>query len=445
VSAVVARAVPPTPLAEGVRRLRRLVSPYVGIVRGVGEFAAGPDDARLVKVGCRVAEVAPLVGVEVDYRAGGTAPTRAAALAATLGEVAERYSASNPPRDAGILATAHELGSRAVDPRRFALFSDDQYALPGFPFRPFTSATPVRWIEGFRVPSREPALVPRQLVHLAWRPEAGSGEVSIGYSTSSGAACACTFDEAVLRGLLEVLERDAFLIVWANGLSLPRLDWSRHAQLSALDRRYFRPTGLAYEAIDLSVFVDVPTVLGVVRDDRTPGAALGVGAAAAACVEEAWLRALAEAFSVRTWARLTHDGRERAADEVETFDDHIQFYSSNERAELTRFLDSSAERRDVRDVRAVAGEDVIATIVAVADRLRERGASAYAVDMTAADIRDAGLFVAKVVAPELCSLDVRHDARFLGGRRLYHAAYELGLRPTPLTPADLNPYPHPFP
>lgn len=206
-SFVALRPVSATPVPEGLRRLRSLVSPYVGIVRAVGEFAAGPDDARLFRVGCRIAEVAPLLGVEVDYRAGGTAPSRDAALAATLGEVAERYSASSPTPDGGVLATAARLGPRAVDPARFALFSSEQYARAAFPFRPFTHTTPVRWVEAFAIPSGAPALLPRQLVHLAWRPERDSGEVPIGYSTSSGAACGCTLEEAVLRGLLELLER----------------------------------------------------------------------------------------------------------------------------------------------------------------------------------------------------------------------------------------------
>jgi ribosomal protein S12 methylthiotransferase accessory factor len=53
--------------------------------------------------------------------------------------------------------------------------------------------------------------------------------------------------------------------------------------------------------------------------------------------------------------------------------------------------------------------------------------------------------VAKVVAPELQPLDVAYDGRFLGGRRLYRAAFELGLRAEPATFDDLNPHPHPFP
>ena len=65
--------------------------------------------------------------------------------------------------------------------------------------------------------------------------------------------------------------------------------------------------------------------------------------------------------------------------------------------------------------------------------------------MTAPDVRELGLTVGKVLAPELCPLDVPHAARFLGGRRLYDAAVSLGLRDEPLHEADVNPDPHPFP
>jgi ribosomal protein S12 methylthiotransferase accessory factor len=71
--------------------------------------------------------------------------------------------------------------------------------------------------------------------------------------------------------------------------------------------------------------------------------------------------------------------------------------------------------------------------------------SGYAVDVTSPDVRTAGVRVVHAVAPELCPLDVVEGVRFLGGRRMYEAAYEAGVAPRPLTPADLNPDPHPFP
>lgn len=436
-----------TPVREAVRRLRTLVSPYTGLVAAVGELAAAPDDARLHRVGCRLADLSQLTGVAAEYRPGGAGARREDALAAALGETAERYSACYVP-DRGIrLATAAELGPAAVRPERFALFSDDQYATPGFPFRRFTDTTRVRWTPAFSLPTRGEAWLPVQLVYLAWRPPGESGEEPIAYSTSNGTACACTLDEALVRALLEALERDAFMVTWYARLSLPLLDWRRHRALVEHDERYFRPTGLRYAAVDLSCFFGVPTVLGTVRDELTEGAALGVGAAAAASVEEAWKRALAEAFAVHAWVRSLARGRQaaRRPADVTTFDDHVGFYGERERAELTRFLDGGSDRRDARDVPPLGERAPRALLEALTEKLGARGSSAYAVDLTAADIRAAGLRVVKVVAPELCPLDVAYEGRFLGGRRLTHAAFELGLVPAPLGPRDLNPLPHPFP
>lgn len=81
----------------------------------------------------------------------------------------------------------------------------------------------------------------------------------------------------------------------------------------------------------------------------------------------------------------------------------------------------------------------------LASRLAARGVSAYAVDITTPDVADAGLSVVHVLSPDLQPIDFSHRLRYLGGRRLYEAAHELGLRDRPLAPAELNPDPHPFP
>lgn len=438
-----------TPLRESLARLRTLVSPYCGLVRGYSDLSCGPDDARLVRVGCRLADLEPLIGFTTDFRAGGSAPGRDEALAAALGEVAERYSASWMPEGLP-LATARELGGSAVDPARFALFHSRQHELPGFPFKPFTADTRVRWAPGVALPSNEPVYLPAQLVYLRWRSPQDTGEEPIGYSTSNGTACGATFEEAVLGGLLELIERDAFMLTWYGRLSLPRLDWSSEPELAAFDERYFRATGLRYSAIDLSCFHDVPTLVGVVRGTPGDGAPLAVGAAAAPTAAEAWQDALGEAFAVRAWARaMSHEGRTREFEsdfsDLDGFDDHILFYANEENARHAEFLHASAEERAVREVAQLEGTDVTEQITALCARLAACDATAYAVDVTAPDIAAAGLRVAKVVVPELQPLDVAYDGRFLGGRRLYQAAYELGLRTEPLTFDELNPYPHPFP
>jgi ribosomal protein S12 methylthiotransferase accessory factor len=436
-----------TAIAESIRRLTTLVSPYTGVIHRVEEVLAGSEEIPLVAVSCETADMSADGAVR---RVGsGSGSSRESALAAALGEAVERYSASCPPaRDDLVVGSAAQLGREAVAPARFALFSREQYEDDRFPYRPFTDATRVVWTRGRALPGGEPALLPAQLVYLS--DAYGAEPVRIATSTSNGLACHATPEEAVLSGLLEVVERDAFMIVWSNRLSLPRLSWDGDEELRAFETRYLAPTGLRHAAVDLSCFWDVPTALGVVRSEEPATAALGVGACAAPTIREAVRKALDEACRVQAWASdlLARDPeREFAPDgsDVRDFDDHVHYYADRSRARAADFLDGCAETRDVGEVEPLAGESVAELISAITRRLAARGSSSYAVDVTAPDIRAAGLTVARVVAPELCALDADHRARFLGGRRRYEAAFELGLATRRLEPADLNSSPHPFP
>jgi ribosomal protein S12 methylthiotransferase accessory factor len=447
-SVVELRPVQPTPAAASLRRLRSFVSPLSGVVRSTAETLAAPDEHRLISIGCELADGVPTIGSPVESYTGSEHRLREAAEAAAIGEALERYAGSYVPTDRLVIASAAELGPRAVDPERFALFSAAQHKAPGFPFRPFGRDTVVSWVEGFAIPGGEPVYLPAQLVYMPWRRQ-GLAETRIGHATSSGLACAATVEEAVLTGLLELVERDAFMLVWHNRLSLPLLDWSDDADLLRLDERYFAPTGLSYSAVDLSAFLGLPTVLGVVHGKQGRLGALGVGAASAPSVGVAWRKALAEAFSVQRWVRdQAFEQPERLGGEpgaIRTFDDHTLYYAGEERARRAAFLDASSERRGTGEIAPLEGSNVLELIEGVVRRLAERGMAAYAVDVTSPDVRSGGLRVARVVVPELCPLDVVEGARFLGGRRMYETAFEAGLAPRPLEPADLNPDPHPFP
>jgi ribosomal protein S12 methylthiotransferase accessory factor len=247
-----------------------------------------------------------------------------------------------------------------------------------------------------------------------------------------------------------VLERDAFMIVWANRLSLPLLDWTDDDGLAAIDLRTYARTGLRYAAVDLSCFHGLPSVLGVVRSTRRASGALGVGAGTAASVERAWWKALSEAFACRAagakLALLRPESRYGSHGEgVVAFEDHIQYYADPHRAAAAALLDASPVRTPVARVAALRGTTPGEHVSALCEAVARAGSDAYAVDVTAPDVRELGLVVTKVLAPELCPLDVPQGARFLGGHRLYEAAAALGLRPEVLREDAINPKPHPFP
>ena len=395
--------------------LESLVSPYVGVVRGVDEVLAQPSDIRLTNVVCETGFAELLVGHGTTHLGAGSGASRSA-RAAAIAEAVERYSACWFDDADAIVATAAELGERAVEPARFALFSDRQHRSRGFPYAPFTDETRVAW-----VPAREGVFVPAQLVYLGW--ELRPGEVRIAHATSNGLACGPTFADARRTGLLELIERDSFMITWNARLSWPLLEWPDNRRLTAFEQRYVRPTGLRVSAVDLSAFWGVPCVLGIARSAVTGDAPFGVGAGAALTIERAVEKAIDEAVRVRSWASAlrAQGAQPPRRDEIREFEEHILFYAYDEHAAAADFLDASDERRDVSSIASIEELDFV---------------SAYAVDVTAPDVHAAGVRVVKVVAPELCPLDVVHRCRHLGGRRLYEYVRD---------ESEINPDPHPFP
>jgi ribosomal protein S12 methylthiotransferase accessory factor len=427
-------------------KLRPAVSPYTGIIRSVEECLAAASEPPIFRAFCQLGAGEAVLGSRLDhvFGVGGTGRTRAAAATAAVGEALERYSASYVPVRRLVSATARELGEDAVSPGRFAFFSDRQHRASSFPFRRFDERSEVFWIEGREIRTAKPAYLPAELVFLgAVRAE---GVAPIAYATSSGLACAEELESAVERALLELLERDAFMVVWANRLSLPLLDWAGCASIEA-DEAMFARAGLRYAAVDLSAFHRVPTVLGVVRAPVCFAGAVGVGAAAATTIEEAWWKAVAEAFATRAagakLALLAGEAVKGAA--IRSFEGHIRHYAAHANAGATTFLDAGQHRSPASAILPLEGAGIHARLAALCRRVEEAGSNAYAVDVTSPDVADLGLTVARVIAPELCSLDVRHDARFLGGRRLYEAATRAGFRRAHLREQDVNPDPHPFP
>jgi ribosomal protein S12 methylthiotransferase accessory factor len=412
--------------------LADLVSPYVGLVTELDELLPSPDDARHFHVVAAPCEPSP------GQPGSGYGADRERARAAAIGEAVERYSAAHIPEHELVTASARELGPSAASPESFALFAPEQHALPGFPFVRFTSDTRLRWARARRLSDGADAWLPAQLVYLGLP----TGEPAIAYSTSNGLAAGADSESALLGALLELVERDAFMLAWNARLSFPVLDWRRSAELRGHYDRYLARAGARLTAVDLSDVHGVPVVLAIVRG--RPGAFV-VGAGAAPSVEEAWRKAVTEAYAVRKAARelaLREPRNPFALDfhDVVDFRTHIHVYAYAENEPRAAFLDAAAERRapgEVPRLEGGAGELV--------ERLAKRGIDTYAVDVTSSDVREAGLVVVRAVAPPLIPLDVRHDARFLGGERLRTAPVALGFAERPLTFADFNPDPHPFP
>lgn len=435
----------------GLRRLETFVSRYTGVVSDVHEVLRRAGDCGLHRFGTMATTSDRLLGPELrhlDGASGGVDASRESARAAAIAEVLERYAASWTPDDS-VVATADELGPEAVDPESFALYAPAQYTEPDFPFVPFTRSTRIRWIRGFSLPDGEPAWLPAQRALLSQVLEPDEAWIDDG--SSNGLACGQTLDEATLSGLLETLERDAFVLTWLHRLSLPLLRWRDDPELGRLAERAFDPVRVSYDVIDLSGFWHVPTALAIVRGRPGDGAALGIGAASAATATTAVVKALGEAFCVRTWLLYL---REQSPWEpfhpdgggaIHDFADHVRYYGDEDKLARASFLWASEERSPLERQPRLLGETPLVRIEEICARLAARGLRAYAADVTSPDVARGGLSVVRAVVPGLLTIDANHDRRHMGGRRALTGVADARLGPYLDDVAHLNPDPHPFP
>ena len=385
----------PSRAEETLPRLRTFVSPLTGVIRSVGETLAAPDEHRLVSIGCELADGGPTIAESLDGYTGSEHWRREVAEAAAMGEAIERYSGSFVPAERLVVATSEEFGRRAVDPERFALFSDAQYENRALSVRRFRRDTPVSWVDGFALPGGEPVSISRRSSSTC--PGGGelTGEARIGYATSSGLACAATLEEAVLVGLFELVERDAFMLVWHNRLSLPLARVGRRSRAHP-----HRPAVLR---------ADRPVVFGG-RPQRIPGRPDGAGRRARAAGALGALGVGAAALRPSTWpggkrwqrrsrssagcatdrSRARSDLDLPASDDQDLRRSHPPLRSSGAGAPCGLSRRQLRTRRDVRDVRPLEGRNVLEQIEAVCRRLDERALSAYAVDVTSPDVRSGG-------------------------------------------------------
>ncbi|MER5872878.1 TOMM precursor leader peptide-binding protein, partial [Streptomyces sp. NPDC002044] len=371
----------------------------------------------------------------------------------------ERYAGMRArSRTTSVRGTLRRFGADAVDPRRAGLYSDAFHeANPRV--RPFDPDREIPWVWGWSLRDSAPRLVPEVLTYY----HAPGLENRFVQESSNGCASGGSLSEAVYFGLMEVVERDAFLLAWYGRQPLPEIDpatSSRTATRAMVDRLALY--GYRARFFDTRITFPVPVVTAVAeRFDGGPGR-MCFGAGAGLDPESALHSALCEIATdavnlpgrtVRDEARL----RAMAADFdlVTALHDHPLVYGVPEMGRHADFLLRSPRAGRPRAVAdlvwpdaggAAASHDVRSDLARCVAAVAAAGFDVVVVDQTMPEQRALGLHTVSVLVPGLLPIDFGWSRqRALGMPRMRTALREAGLRPRDLEPADLNPAPHPFP
>ncbi|MGW0899152.1 TOMM precursor leader peptide-binding protein, partial [Streptomyces goshikiensis] len=181
----------------------------------------------------------------------------------------ERYAGMRArSRTTSVRGSLTRFGAEAVDPREVGLYSE-AFHRENPRVRPFDPDREIAWVWGWSLRDKAPRLVPEILTYY----HAPGLENRFVQESSNGCASGGSPAEAVYFALMEVVERDAFLLTWYGRQPLPEIDpasSSRPATRAMVDR--LAMYGYRARFFDTRITFPIPVVTAVAeRFDGGPG------------------------------------------------------------------------------------------------------------------------------------------------------------------------------
>ncbi|MFE7460703.1 TOMM precursor leader peptide-binding protein [Streptomyces sp. NPDC057554] len=372
----------------------------------------------------------------------------------------ERYAGTHRRRGTSPVtdsytALAARSGTRVLNPADCGFYAPETYASDHL-VSPFDPDRAIPWVWGHSLRDDAPILVPARLAHYS----AGVAADNFVFECSNGCATGGSPEEAILFGLLELVERDAFLLAWYGRARLTAIDLTTAttpAVRSMLDRAALH--GYDVHAFDTRMDLAVPVVTALaVRRDGGDGA-LSFSAAAGFDPAETVEAALSEVLTYIP--HLPYQVAERRAEleemerdftKVLHLKDHAQLYGlpsmarhAAEYLEPAAVLPLEETFADWEPLRPRT-DDLLDDLRFLRDRLTAAGYDVIAVDQTTPEQRRMGLHTVSTTVPGLLPLDFGWSRqRALLMPRLRTAPRAAGRRPDDLPEAEIKAAPHPFP
>ena len=448
------RDVPFSHPSSTVAKVPRLVSPRVGLIQRLHSSNVHAQDPTFLSMAVSCADLFRITNIRNSPKAGGGGEDVETAIAATVGEMVERYCMYWYDDAEFIQGTYTDVRDDATHPDILRLYSEDQVRRKpsGVELEYFGEGTRIDWVWAYSLTRRVPVLVPASFVYMNYE-TVRDGVVNIGRQASTGLAAGVTLEEAVLSGLTEVIERDAFTVCWLHRKVRAAVTVDDAALAADLTRRFRTDNpSVSLRFYDITLDIRVPCIFGTLVRPAEFGRVLCVSSVArtnpyAAIVKCA--REIGQGMPYLRYLRAQLKDWTPAEDysDVRTFDHHFVLYSKR-----PGLIDRNMTFCDEAPVTGLSALPDISTgrpLGDIENLVRMLADLKYEVivrDITTPDVSDVGLRVVRVLVPGLVPLHGNYNFPYLGVRRLYDVPERLRWADAGWNPdTGLNRDPHPFP
>ena len=442
---------PPKTLADALQAAKRLISKRTGIISTVEFDNLAAHEPSVYFARSNPANSLALNGMKTLNYGDATSVDPKRAIMKAVGESVERYCPAHFKYEDFVSSVYSDLDCEAVHPEDFALFSEKQYAEPDFPFSRLTASTPLRWTSAYSISHDRPILIPASFVYIPYQFDP-LHEPRSHNPISTGLACGSNLAPAIYKAILEVIERDAFMIMWQNQLPCSRIDLSTVSDSfnqSILNELETLP--VECQAYLIPSDTEAPVIMVLLRNTSGHLPHTVIGLSADLNPNKALMLALEEVclswLGIGRYALAKKDYKpSKDYSDINTLTLRALAHAVDPNlGKSLEFLNPSGPQISLQDIKNSYDENMVNNIQTLVDKLGEKDLNVIVKDLTTVDVDEAGFKVVRVVVPGMQPLDISHTQMHLGGTRLYEVPCQMGLKSQPLTEEEVNPYPHMFP
>ncbi|MGP4060416.1 TOMM precursor leader peptide-binding protein [Halobacillus sp. H74] len=371
-------------------------------------------------------------------------------------ECLERVAGSYPQgKNVNVIESYERIVNEAIHPKEFGLYSQKQYSLESFTLKPFEDNEAIPWIWAYSNILKKPVLIPEDIAYFGNYERKTERFV---LETSNGCALGGCMEEAILHGLFEVIERDAFLLMWYAKLSYQSVN------LELIDDEYIYFLYKSIETLGYEVYVynittdmKIPSFAAFCVNSKLEAPYLFTSAGTHIDPFKAIKSALQEIAAHAQNAQFIYENNKdrvsllsKDPERITNIEDHYLFYYDPiNRGHLDFLLEGESEKVDINEMfnTSFKSDDITEYLNILIDRVIELGYDVIVVDQTPhLDIyKDLNLSVVKVLIPGALppGFGTNYE-RVLELNRVYSYPIKAGLKNEKLNKNDLNKSPHPF-
>lgn len=384
---------------------------------------------------------------------GGISFDKKRARNKAIGESIERYCLEVYDKESFLYFCTDnfkKIKTNFLDPYSVSSLSPEQKKLKKFQGFILTDRSKFNWTMGKSLINNKKVYIPAQLVYVPYI--FSKSEPILRFPISTGAALGTDIDSAISRGIFEVIERDSFMTFYLNRINPPEVDLEKSPGELRSIKQYFCRYKLNLRLFDITSDLGVSVFMAILIDNTGIGPWISVGLKSGFNKEDAAIGAIEEAQHTRGWMR---DERSSVSEEEykkiiknpknisNTKERGLFWYHNTYATKLNFWLNSENHKKSVIYKEKSLINETQHYLIKIKKILKNKNLDAYYTDITTPEVSKLGLFVVKVIIPELQPLYLDEKFPYLGGKRLNEVPRKLGCMTHRRGP-KLNDFPHPF-